>query len=148
MRIEITPAIAYAAGRDAGTRAMRAAGRTTWNRRDYTVAARTTGHLLALLSFDVAVRAHAAPEVHRPKEQPDHGVKELHRSGVALTLVNLAPGRHLIEVDPVLAGLRPSCGAAGQKGGEQHDQHEYAHAPARSTVAVIAARRAASEGRL
>lgn len=46
--MRVTPAIAYAAGRDAGNKSMRAGGRTEWNADDYNEAARVTCELLAL----------------------------------------------------------------------------------------------------
>ena len=47
--MKITPAIAYAAGRDAGNASMRKANRTTWDEDDYNAAAETTNRLLDLI---------------------------------------------------------------------------------------------------
>jgi hypothetical protein len=44
--ITVTYEIAMAAGRDAGNRSMRAAGRTSWNEDDYDAAARLAARLL------------------------------------------------------------------------------------------------------
>jgi hypothetical protein len=41
--------IAMAAGRDAGNRSMRAAGRTAWNETDWNIAADTARRVLAAL---------------------------------------------------------------------------------------------------
>jgi hypothetical protein len=48
-RPALTPELAYAAGRDAGNRSMRRAGRTAWNEEDWGAAADVTNRLLALL---------------------------------------------------------------------------------------------------
>lgn len=48
MAIKVTYKIAMAAGRDAGNKSMRAAGRTGWNEDDWNVAAEVTARLLAL----------------------------------------------------------------------------------------------------
>ena len=45
-RIQLTPEIMYAAGKDAADRNMRAAGRAYWNEDDYRIAC-TTVNLLA-----------------------------------------------------------------------------------------------------
>lgn len=45
-RIYLTPALARAAGTDAGNRSMRAAGRTVWNEQDLEAAVRETNRLL------------------------------------------------------------------------------------------------------
>ena len=47
--MQISRQIAYAAGRDAGNRSMRAAGRTEWNDDDWDAASEVTARLLALL---------------------------------------------------------------------------------------------------
>lgn len=47
MAIQITYKIAMAAGQDAGNKAMKAAGRTSWNEDDFNVAAELTTRLLA-----------------------------------------------------------------------------------------------------
>lgn len=44
--ITLTPALAYASGRDAGNASMRAASRTKWNEDDAAQAARVTNRLL------------------------------------------------------------------------------------------------------
>lgn len=44
--MQVTYALAMAAGRDAATRRMTAAGRTSWNRADYNHAAKVVARLL------------------------------------------------------------------------------------------------------
>ncbi len=44
--VTVTYEIAMAAGRDAGNRSMRAAGRAAWNEDDYDVAARLVARLI------------------------------------------------------------------------------------------------------
>jgi hypothetical protein len=48
MTAPITPAIANAAGRDAGNRSMRTAGRTRWNETDWNAAAEVANMLLRM----------------------------------------------------------------------------------------------------
>lgn len=45
----VTYKVAVAAGRDAGTRSMRAAGRTQWNEEDWSAAAAVTARLMEVL---------------------------------------------------------------------------------------------------
>ena len=45
---QITKAIAYAAGRDAGNRSMKAAGRTVWSEDDWNAAAQVTVQLMTI----------------------------------------------------------------------------------------------------
>jgi hypothetical protein len=45
---EMTPAIARAAGQDAGNRSMRAAGRASWNEDDWNAAVETMTRLMEL----------------------------------------------------------------------------------------------------
>lgn len=47
--MKLTKAMVYAAGRDAGNRSMRAAGRTEWNEDDYNAAAAEFARLMRLL---------------------------------------------------------------------------------------------------
>lgn len=47
MRMTLDLTLARAAGRDAGDRAMRAAGRSAWSAEDWDIAAETTARLLA-----------------------------------------------------------------------------------------------------
>jgi hypothetical protein len=49
-----TPAIAVAAGQDAGNRSMRAAGRTAWNEDDWNAAAAVSDRLFALIPAPVS----------------------------------------------------------------------------------------------
>lgn len=42
----LTPALAYASGKDAGNRSMREEGRTKWNADDYNTASKVTNRLL------------------------------------------------------------------------------------------------------
>lgn len=45
----MTYKIAMAAGRDAGNRSMKAAGRTKWNKKDWSAACAETERLMALI---------------------------------------------------------------------------------------------------
>lgn len=45
-QMQVTYKVAMAAGQDAGNKSMVAAGRTTWNRKDYNVAAAVVTKLL------------------------------------------------------------------------------------------------------
>jgi hypothetical protein len=53
-QIVLTPALARAAGMDAGNFSMRKAGRTVWSVDDYNAAAATTNQLLDILEPEVA----------------------------------------------------------------------------------------------
>jgi hypothetical protein len=55
-RVVVDAAIARAAGRDAGNRAMRAAGRSTWNEDDWAAACETFDRLIALAGEPAPVR--------------------------------------------------------------------------------------------
>ncbi len=46
---KMTKAIMYAAGRDAGNRSMKAAGRTKWSRKDFNAAAAEFARLVKLV---------------------------------------------------------------------------------------------------
>lgn len=60
--IAVTSAIAMAAGRDAGDRSMRAAGRHAWNADDWNAAAAAARRLLGLASPETASPETASPE--------------------------------------------------------------------------------------
>lgn len=55
----LTAATCYAAGRDAGNKAMRAAGRTAWNETDYEAACMETIRLLRVADL---IPEHDQPE--------------------------------------------------------------------------------------
>jgi hypothetical protein len=48
-QMTLTRELVYAAGRDAGYRSMRAAGRTVWNEDDYNAAAETVHRLMPFI---------------------------------------------------------------------------------------------------
>lgn len=48
----LSPAIAHAAGTDAGNAAMRKGGRTKWSDEDYETAVRTTNRLMLYIPFE------------------------------------------------------------------------------------------------
>ena len=58
---DVTPAIARAAGWDAGDKAMRAAGRTEWNHDDWDAACATTDRLMQLVQVADPVLAEDTP---------------------------------------------------------------------------------------
>jgi hypothetical protein len=53
----LTRDIAYAAGRDAGYRSMRAAGRTTWNEDDFAAAADEFSRLMPFVNCNYTIEA-------------------------------------------------------------------------------------------
>jgi hypothetical protein len=61
--IQVTYALAMAAGRDAGNRNMREAGRATWSRSDFKAAADTVAHLLGEQDVIHHIDARQAREV-------------------------------------------------------------------------------------
>ena len=79
----VTPGLAWAAGRDAGNRSMRAAGRTVWNADDYDAAQETYERLAREGGFWVDEEANNPRSLDRffALQALDHGARESGRQG-------------------------------------------------------------------